>query len=106
MILLFLAAFIVITIAVKQFYSLKQTAKIFAIPVFLGLTVLVTLAILDIPLSFFTMVGILLVIGLVLSRSPREGLGVPLSPLINEDDSPLAFLKQLLLCGKSISRKP
>jgi 3-oxoacyl-(acyl-carrier-protein) synthase len=38
--------------------------------------------------------------GVLLSRSSCEGAGVPLSSIKTEDDNPLAFLKQLLLCGR------
>jgi predicted exporter len=64
MLLLFLVAFIVIIIMIRRFYSWRQTARIFAVPVFLFLAVLTVLSCLDIPLGFFAIVGLVLVFGL------------------------------------------
>jgi predicted exporter len=64
MLLLFLIAFIVIIVMIRRFYSWQQTARIFAVPVFLFLAVLTVLSCLNIPLGFFTIVGLVLVFGL------------------------------------------
>ena len=64
MLFLFFIAFMAIIIMVRRFYSWKQTARIFAVPVFLFLAVLAVLSCLNIPLGFFSIVGLLLVFGL------------------------------------------
>jgi predicted exporter len=64
MLLLFLIAFVIIIIMIRRFYSWRQTVRIFAVPVFLFLAVLTVLSCLNIPLGFFTIVGLVLVFGL------------------------------------------
>jgi predicted exporter len=64
MLFLFLIAFAVIIIMIRRFYSWRQTIRIFAVPVFVFLTVLTVLSCLNIPLGFFTIVGLVLVFGL------------------------------------------
>jgi predicted exporter len=64
MLFLFLIAFAVIIIMIRRFYSWRQTVRIFAVPVFVFLAVLAVLSCLNIPLGFFSIVGIILVFGL------------------------------------------
>jgi predicted exporter len=64
MLLLFLIAFVVIIVMIRRFYSWKQTIRIFAVPIFLFLAVLTVLSCLNIPLGFFSIVGLVLVFGL------------------------------------------
>ncbi|GHV95878.1 hypothetical protein AGMMS50293_21980 [Spirochaetia bacterium] len=64
MLILLLAAFVVIAIVVRFFYSWGRTLRICAVPLLLILAVLAVLACLNISLGFFTMVGLLLVFGL------------------------------------------
>jgi predicted exporter len=64
MILLFLAAYAVIVLLVKYFYSWRRTLRICAVPFLLVLVTLAVLACADIPLGFFSMVGLVLVFGL------------------------------------------
>jgi predicted exporter len=62
--ILFLIAFAVIIIMIRCFYSWRQTIRIFAVPVYVFLAVLAVLSCLNIPLGFFTIVGLVLVFGL------------------------------------------
>jgi predicted exporter len=64
MLLLFLIAFVVIIVMIRRFYSWRQTIRIFSVPVFVFLAVLAVLSCLDIPLGFFTIVGLVLAFGL------------------------------------------
>jgi predicted exporter len=64
MLFLFLIAFVVIIIMIRRFYSWRQTLRIFAVPVFVFLAVLTVLTCLNIPLGFFSIVGMVLVFGL------------------------------------------
>jgi len=64
MLFLFIAAFIVIFIIVRFFYSWKHTFKILLIPFFITLSVLSVFSCLKIPLNFFVMVGLFLVFAL------------------------------------------
>jgi predicted exporter len=64
MLTLFLAAWCVIAVTVRFFYSWKRTLRICAIPFFLVLVSLAVLACLGIPLSFFPVTGLVLVFGL------------------------------------------
>jgi predicted exporter len=64
MLFLFLIAFVVIIIIIRRFYSWRQTIRIFAVPVFVFLAVLAVLSCLNIPLGFFSIVGLVLVFGL------------------------------------------
>jgi predicted exporter len=64
MIILFFAAYAVIAILVKFFYSWRRTVRICAVPFLLVLAILTVLACMDIPLGFFSMVGLVLVFGL------------------------------------------
>jgi predicted exporter len=64
MLTLFLAAWCVIFLTVRFFYSWKRTLRICAIPFFLVLVSLTVLSGLGIPLSFFPVTGFILVFGL------------------------------------------
>jgi predicted exporter len=64
MLLLFLAAYIGIALLIRRFYSLKHTLRICAVPFLLILVSLAVLACLDIPLGFFSAVGLVLAFGL------------------------------------------
>jgi predicted exporter len=64
MMILFLAAYAAIAILVKIFYSWRRTLRICAVPFLLVLVTLTVLACADIPLGFFSMVGLVLVFGL------------------------------------------
>jgi predicted exporter len=64
MMILFLAAYAVISLLVKLFYSWRRTLRICAVPFLLVLCTLAVLACADIPLGFFSMVGLVLVFGL------------------------------------------
>jgi predicted exporter len=64
MLILFLIAFAVIIIMIRRFYSWRQTIRIFAVPVFIFMAVLSVLSCLNIPLGFFTIVGLVWVFGL------------------------------------------
>jgi predicted exporter len=64
MLFLFLIAFVVIIIMIRRFYSWQQTIRIIAVPVFVFLAVLAVLSCLNIPLGFFSIVGMVLVFGL------------------------------------------
>jgi predicted exporter len=64
MLLLLFAALGVITAAARCCYSWGRTLRICAVPLMLVLAVLAALACLNIPLGFFSMVGLLLVFGL------------------------------------------
>ncbi|MCL2066634.1 MAG: MMPL family transporter [Treponema sp.] len=60
----FIIAFAVLMIAVKWFYTWKQCFRILMVPVFLALTVFSVLSVLNISVGFFTIVGLILVLGL------------------------------------------
>jgi predicted exporter len=64
MLLLFLGAYLFITLVVKRFYSWAKTLRICLVPSFLVLVTVTMLACLDIPLGFFPVVGLVLVFGL------------------------------------------
>jgi predicted exporter len=64
MLFLFLIAFAIIIIMIRRFYSWRQTLRIFAVPVFVFLAVLAVLSCLNIPLGFFSIVGLVLAFGL------------------------------------------
>lgn len=64
MMILFLAAYAAIALLVKWFYPWRRTLRICAVPFLLVLTVLAVFTGVDIPLGFFSMVGIVLAFGL------------------------------------------
>lgn len=64
MLLLFLAAYVLIAIMIKLFYSWKTTLKICVIPLLLVLVSLTILACANIAVGFFSAVGLILVFGL------------------------------------------
>ncbi len=64
MLLLLAAAYIIIIFMLKFFYSLKNLLRIAVIPLLIILNTLAVLAACNIPLSFFTVTGIILVFGL------------------------------------------
>jgi predicted exporter len=87
MLFLLCAAFAVIALVTRIFYPWRKTLRICAVPLFLALAVLAVLSCLDIPLGFFTMVGLLLVFGLGLDyifygvESEKGGGEQPLTAL-------------------------
>lgn len=64
MLLLLLAAYILIALLIRRVYSWKQTLRICLVPFLLALVSISVLACLDIPLGFFSVVGLVLVFGL------------------------------------------
>jgi predicted exporter len=64
MLLLFLGAYIVIAITVKLVYPWDKTFRICLVPFLLALVTVTVLASLNIPLGFFSVVGLILVFGL------------------------------------------
>ncbi|MDR2842045.1 MAG: hypothetical protein LBV52_02465 [Spirochaetaceae bacterium] len=64
MFILFAAAYIIICILVRLFYSKKKALHICAVPLFLCLVTLTVFACLNIPLGFFSATGLVLVFGL------------------------------------------
>ncbi|GHV76894.1 membrane protein [Spirochaetia bacterium] len=64
MLIIFVAAYIIIAIVIRFFYSWKQTFRICAVPFLLALVTITVLALLDIPLGFFSVTGLVLVFGL------------------------------------------
>ncbi|MDR2785068.1 MAG: hypothetical protein LBB83_04045, partial [Treponema sp.] len=64
MLLLFLGAYLFIAVVVKQFYPWVKTLRICLVPFLLVLVTITTLSCLDIPLGFFSVVGLVLVFGL------------------------------------------
>jgi predicted exporter len=64
MLLLFLAAYIIIAVMIKIFYPWKQTLRICIIPFLLILVSLTVLACSNIPVGFFSAMGLILVFGL------------------------------------------
>jgi predicted exporter len=87
MLFLLCAAFAVIALVTRIFYPWGKTLRICAVPLFLVLAVLAVLSCLNIPLGFFTMVGLLLVFGLGLDyifygvESEKGGSEQPLTAL-------------------------
>jgi predicted exporter len=61
---IFLAAYIVIALLVKVFYSWKQTLRICAVPFLLVLVTVTVFALADRALGFFSVTGLVLVFGL------------------------------------------
>jgi predicted exporter len=61
---LYLAAYIVIAVIIKIFYSWRDAIKICALPVILGLVTVSILLLLDIPVGFFCVGAFVLVLGL------------------------------------------
>ncbi|MDR2486003.1 MAG: hypothetical protein LBD55_11515 [Treponema sp.] len=64
MLLLLLAAYILIALLILRFYSRKHTLRICLAPFLSALVCITVLACLDIPLGFFSAVGLVLVFGL------------------------------------------
>ncbi|MDR3336107.1 MAG: MMPL family transporter [Treponema sp.] len=64
MLLLFLGAYMVIAITVKLVYPWDKTFRICLVPFLLALVTVTVLASLNIPLGFFSVVGLILVFGL------------------------------------------
>jgi predicted exporter len=64
MLFIFLAAYVCIAIVIRFFYSRKQTFRICTVPFLLTLVTITVLALLDIPLGFFSVTGLVLVFGL------------------------------------------
>ena len=62
--LLFLAAYFVISVIVFLAYAWKESVKICAIPVFIFLSVMAALSVKKIPLGFFSIAALVLVFGL------------------------------------------
>ncbi|GHV54014.1 hypothetical protein AGMMS49579_13820 [Spirochaetia bacterium] len=66
MLFLFLAAYMVIAIVIRFFYSWRQTFRICSVPFLLVLVTITVLACCNIPLGFFSVTGLALVFGLSL----------------------------------------
>jgi predicted exporter len=86
MILLFAAAYLLIALGLRFFYSPADAARICAIPALVVLVTLAVLAAADIPLSLFSMTGLVLVFGLGLDymfymTEDRRSPGRPLTVL-------------------------
>jgi predicted exporter len=64
MLFLFIAAYVLIAIVTRCFYSWRQTFRICAVPFLMALVMVTVLACLNIPLGFFSVTGIVLVFGL------------------------------------------
>ncbi|GHV28174.1 membrane protein [Spirochaetia bacterium] len=64
MLFIFLAAYVCIAIVIRFFYSWKKTFRICTVPFLLALVTITVLALLDIPLGFFSVTGLVLVFGL------------------------------------------
>jgi predicted exporter len=64
MLFIFLAAYGVIAIFIRFFYSFRQTFRICAVPFLLALVTVTVLACCNIPLGFFSVTGLVLVFGL------------------------------------------
>jgi predicted exporter len=84
--LLFTAAFFVIALVIRFFYPPRDTARICAAAVLVVLVTLSFLALADIPLSFFSVTGLILVFGLGLDymfymRGDHPFPGRPLTAL-------------------------
>jgi predicted exporter len=81
MLLLFAAAYVLISGIVSFFYTRSQALRICAIPLLLILVSLAVLAYMDIPLGFFSVVGMVLVFGLGLdymfymTESEKQAVG-------------------------------
>ncbi len=63
-VVMFLIAFVVISILIKFFYNFRDTFKIVTIPLVSILTISATFVVSDLPIEFFCITGVILVFGL------------------------------------------